>query len=144
MPLNTEIPELPSLNLTPMIDILLVLIMFFLFASRLSESEQAQRQEIDVELPTASPVATMSRRPDALMISVDKFGRIVFRDRELSLEQLQTELQAAKNNYAEQAVLISGDREGQYQSVVDVLDICRLCQINHLSLAYRPQGTPIP
>lgn len=144
MPLKTEISELPPLPLTPMIDVLLVLIMFLIFGSRLKEMDEAQRQQIDVQLPTASPVQAMTRLPDPLVISVDKTGRIVFRNRELSLEQLQAELREAKKVYADQAVLISGDREGQYQAVVDVLDACRQSQINHLSLAYLPSGPPIP
>ena len=144
MPLKTDIEELPHLNLTPMIDILLVLVMFFLVSSRFTESEEAQRQQIDVELPTASPIRAMTRLPDSLVIRVDRFGKVALKNEVLSLEQLQIKLKEAKKAYAEQSVLISADREGLYQSVVDVLDACRLCEISHLSLAYKPKPPAMP
>ena len=140
MPLRTDIEELPYLNLTSMIDVLLVLVMFFLVSSRFTESEEAQRQRIDVELPTASPIGAMSRLPDPLVIRVDRFGKVALKNEVLSLELLQTKLNEAKKAYAEQSVLISADRKGLYQSVVDVLDACRLCGISHLSLSYEPKA----
>lgn len=144
MPLKTDIEELPQLNLTSMIDILLVLIMFLVVSSKFKEAEEAQNQRIEIELPTASPVTTMSRLPDPLTIRVDRFGKVMLKNRELSIEQLKTELTEAKKAYAEQAVLISADREGLYQAVVDVLDACRLSEINRLSLAYKPRVLSTP
>ena len=50
MPLKTDTLDLPPLNLTPMIDVLLVLVIFFVVAARFTE--EAQHQQFDVELPT--------------------------------------------------------------------------------------------
>ena len=86
----------------------------------------------------------MTRLPDSLVIRVDRFGKVALKNQVLSLEQLQIKLKEAKKAYAEQSVLISADREGLYQSVVDVLDACRLCEISHLSLAYQPKPPAMP
>ena len=142
MPLKSETPDLPPLNLTPMIDVLLVLVIFFVVAARFTE--EAQSQQFDVELPTASPVQAMSRQPDPLVVSVGRSGRINFNNRDLTLEQLQAELRKAKEVYADQAVLIRGDGEGQYQAVVDVMNACHQIQIKRFSLAFQPMETATP
>ena len=48
-------------------------------------------------------------------------------------------LEAARKAYAEQAVLIRGDGEGVYQSIVDVMDLCHKAQIHRFSLAFQPR-----
>lgn len=139
MPLKTAPLDEPQLILTPMIDVLLVLIIFFIVAARFTEEEKDQK--FDVELPTASPVQAMSRQPDPLVVSVARNGRIVFNNRELSLQQFRTELTRAKAAYADQAVLIRGDGEGQYQAVVDVMNACHQVQIKKFALAFQPLAT---
>ena len=62
MPLRTESLDDAQLNLTPMIDIVFLLIIFFMVGTRFSEIEQ----QFDVELPTAEAVQPMTSPPDAL------------------------------------------------------------------------------
>lgn len=136
MPLKSDSLEDPQLNLTPMIDVVFLLIIFFMVGARFTE--EAHDQKFDVELPTASPVQTMSRLPDPLVISVTRTGKINLKDRELSPEDLLHELKAAKNAYADQAVLIRGDGEGTYQAVIDAMNACHQAQIKKFSLAFQP------
>lgn len=136
MPLKSDTLEEPQLNLTPMIDVVFLLIIFFMVGARFTE--EAHDQKFDVELPTASPVQTMSRLPDPLVISVTRTGKINLKDRELSPEGLLQELKAAKDAYADQAVLIRGDGEGTYQAVIDAMNACHQAQIKKFSLAFQP------
>ncbi|MFN9041619.1 MAG: ExbD/TolR family protein, partial [Planctomyces sp.] len=53
MPLKTENLEDPILNLTPMIDVVFLLIIFFMVGARFTE--EANDQKFDVQLPTAAP-----------------------------------------------------------------------------------------
>lgn len=138
MPLKSDTLEEPQLNLTPMIDVVFLLIIFFMVGARFTE--EAHEQQFDVELPTASPVQAMSRTPDPLIVSVARTGRIVLNNQELTLEQLVAELKLAKEKYADQAVLIRGDGEGQYQAVVDVMNACHQLQIRKFSLAFQPRA----
>ena len=66
MPLRTDSLEEPQLNLTPMIDIVFLLIIFFMVGTRFSENEQ----QYEIELPKASAVEPMTSRPDAIVINV--------------------------------------------------------------------------
>jgi biopolymer transport protein ExbD len=142
MPLKTDTLEEPLLNLTPMSDVVFLWIIYFMVGARFTE--EAHDQQFDVELPTASPVQVMSRQPDPLVISVARTGKIMLRKQELSPEQLIEELKAAKAGYAEQAVLIRGDGNGDYQSVVDVMNACHQAQIKKFSLAFQPTEVTSP
>ncbi len=135
MPLRTESLEEPSLNLTPMIDIVFLLIIFFMVGTRFSEIEQ----QYDVELPTAAAVEPMSRRPDPIVVNVTRAGDVSINDERLSPEALQARLVAAREAWAEQAVLIRGDGEGTYQAIVDVMNICHQSKITRFSLAFQPK-----
>ena len=133
MPLKTDTLEEPVLNLTPMIDVVFLLIIFFMVGARFTE--EAHDQQYDVELPTASAVQTMSRAPDPLVITVYRSGRIQFKNRDLNQTELVQELKAAKDAYADQAVLIRGDGQGTYQNIMDVLTVCHRAEITNFSLA---------
>lgn len=137
MPLRTESLEEPQLNLTPMIDIVFLLIIFFMVGTRFSEIEQ----QYDIELPTAAAVEPMTSRPDALVLNVARSGTVALNGEALSLSELQTRLEEARNSYPEQAVLIRGDGEGNYQSVVNVMDICHRAKIQKFSLAFQPKAS---
>jgi biopolymer transport protein ExbD len=134
MPLRTESLEEPQLNLTPMIDIVFLLIIFFMVGTRFSEIEQ----QYDIELPTASAVEPMTSLPDSIVLNVARTGEVRIDGEQLSLAEVQTRLEAARKAYSEQSVLIRGDGEGMYQSIVDVMDVCHKAQIHRFSLAFQP------
>jgi biopolymer transport protein ExbD len=141
MPLRTDSLEEPQLNLTPMIDIVFLLIIFFMVGTRFSEIEQ----QYDIELPTASAVEPMTSRPDAIVLNVARSGDVVIDGKTVPMDQLKERLEAARKAYAEQSVLIRGDGEGVYQSIVDVMDLCHKAQIHRFSLAFQPRvagGSP--
>lgn len=139
MPLKTDTLDEPQLNLTPMIDVVFLLIIFFMVGARFTE--EAHDQQFDVELPKASPVHSMSREPDPMVIAVRQNGAIFLNQQETSLPALLRELKAARATYANQAVLIRGDGKGNYQSIVDIMNVCHQAQIHRFSLAFQPVET---
>lgn len=134
MPLRTESLEEPQLNLTPMIDIVFLLIIFFMVGTRFSEIEQ----QYDIELPTAATVEPMTSRPDSIVLNVARSGDVMISGEIVTLEELSARLVSAREAYAEQAVLIRGDGEGVYQSIIDVMDLCHKAEIHRFSLAFQP------
>lgn len=140
MPLRTESLEDPQLNLTPMIDVVFLLIIFFMVGARFTE--EAQHQQFDVELPTASPLQPMSRQPDPLVVSVTQDGRIRLQNRELTPSELLSQLKSAKAAYESQAVLIRGDASVSYQGIMDVMNACHQAEIRRFSLAFQPLDLP--
>lgn len=134
MPLRTDSLDEPSLNLTPMIDIVFLLIIFFMVGTRFSEIEQ----QFDVQLPTARPMETLSRQPDPLILNVARSGAVALNGQALTWDELTSQLAAARQAWADQPVLIRGDGEGTYQAIIDVMNLCHELQIHRFSLAFQP------
>ncbi len=135
MPLKMLPAEEPSLNLTPMVDIVFLLIIFFMVGTQFSEMEAS----VDVKLPTASDVQPLTGRPDAKIVDIRPDGTIQYEKQDVSLEELRVRLDKAREAYAEQAVILRGDRDCQYQMIMDVISVCRRAKIGSISLAKRPE-----
>ena len=131
MPLKTSGIEEPSLNLTSMIDVVFLLIIFFLVGSRFSEDER----QFDVKLPSVADAQPLTSPPDEIVVNVFQDGRIVVNEQPRTLAELEQDLIGARSRYADQAVLIRGEGEGRYQGIIDVLVACHRAQIKHFSLA---------
>lgn len=131
MPLKTEQLEASELNLTPMIDVVFLLIIFFLVGSTFSEAER----QFDVQVPTVSSAQPLTAPPDQLVININREGLIALGKETMTIEQLTKALKAASDRYADQSVVIRGDGEGKYQLVADVLAACHKAQIRNFSVA---------
>ena len=131
MPLKTEHLEMSELNLTPMIDVVFLLIIFFLVGSTFSEAER----QFDVQVPSVSAAKPLTAPPDQLVINISRDGRIALGNKSVTLDQLTRELNQARERFADQAVVIRGDGEGKYQLVADVLSACHKAQIRNFSVA---------
>jgi len=140
MPLKVREHEEPTLNLTPMIDVVFLLIIFFMVGARFTELER----EFDINLPTVSDARPLTNPPDRIEINVFRDGRIKVSGVFLDLEQLKSQLEAAQQRYADQAVMIRADGRNVYQEVVDVLSVCEKANIKHFSLAARVEGEGSP
>ena len=136
MPLKTDTIEEPNLNLTPMIDIVFLLIIFFMVGTRFTEMER----QFDIQLPTVSDALPLTTLPDEITINVSDSGEVVVNGTSQNLEQLEAALVEAQSGYAAQAVVIRGEGKGPYQNVVDVLAVCRRAKISNVSLANRMQA----
>ena len=138
MPLKTDQTEEPALNLTPMVDVLFLLLVFFLVGTRFTEAER----EFEVDLPTAAvDAAPLTGEPDELVINVSADGAFFLGEEAVTPEELAAKLAEAKAGYAGQGVVIRGDGQGAYQYVVDALAAAKGAGITEISLANRPPGT---
>lgn len=136
MPLKVEPLEEPQINLTPMIDVVLNLLIFFMLGTRFADMER----QLDVQLPTVSAAQPLTSPPDEIVVNVFADGRIVVRQELLTLAGLEERLREARTRYADQAVLIRGDGHGIYQNVMDVLGVCQRVGIGNFSLATQVKG----
>ncbi len=128
------------MNMTPMIDVVLLLVIFFMVGTQFSEEES----QFDIQLPTVAKAEPLTGGPDAITVNVLRDGRLTLGSRTVTHEDLERELRAAQARYARQAVVVRGDGPGPYQHVMSVLDICRRAQIVNIQLANRvdEQGAP--
>jgi len=135
MPLKVEPLEEPYLNMTPMVDVILNLLIFFMIGSRFVEDER----QVDIQLPTVSHAQSLTAPPREIVINVYADGRMIVDQKPVSVESLENMLSDAHSKFADQAVLIRGDGKGSYQSIMDVLSICQKAKIHKYSLATQPK-----
>ena len=111
----------PAIDLTPVIDMVFMLLIFFLVATTY---HQAQR-EMQIALPFANSSAPISAMLREIVINVDEAGRIIMTGREVTPDELGSIIADAMALNAEQKVTVRGDRNTNYANVVRVLDICK-------------------
>lgn len=133
MPLKTDTIEEPILNLTPMIDIVFLLIIFFMVGTQFTELER----ELDVQVPTVAEARPLTAPPDKIVINISRDGTVLIGGEARDLDTLKDELTTARQRYSEQAVLIRGDAGVEYQHVADVLSTCYSARIASVAMATR-------
>lgn len=131
MPLKMQPLEEPQMNLTPMIDVVFNLLIFFMVGTRFADLER----QFDVQLPQVSAAQPLTSLPDEIVVNVFADGRVIVSREELSRDALLERLIEARGRYADQAVLIRGDGQADFQQVADVLAICHQAEIRNFSLA---------
>ncbi|HZT56421.1 MAG TPA: biopolymer transporter ExbD [Burkholderiaceae bacterium] len=123
-----------AMNLTPMLDIVFNLLLFFLAATTFAREEVA----MDLRLPQARSGAE-SKGGHQLIVNVFADGRLQVDGRVVTLEALRQKLQAAAARDKDQAVLVRGDKQAQFGIGLQVLDACRLAKIGKVDFAALPE-----
>jgi biopolymer transport protein ExbD len=131
MPLKMHDLEEPQLNLTPMIDVVFNLIIFFMVGTRFADMER----QFDVQLPEVAHAQPLTAPPDEIIINLFANGRVVIAGRDLSFAELRDELAAARSRYEEQAVLVRADGHGTVQLLAEVFAVCQEVGIRNYALA---------
>ncbi len=124
------------MNLTPMVDVTFLLLVFFLAATTFANDEV----ELDLRLPEAR-TGQAGELGHQLTVNVMADGRILVEGREVTLEALRQKLVAAQQRDQKQSVLVRGDREAQFGLGMQVLDACRFARITKVDFAALPVQT---
>ena len=127
-------PEVYGFQIAPMVDILLVLLVFFIVTWNFSLSEK----ELDVKIPTASHSKENDAYVGQVVVNVKTDGSIVFNRQPISPDELIAKLHELAKLYPDQAVILRGDHNTKYESIVNVLDICRQANIWNVAFATAP------
>src|SRR5687767_1909959 len=110
--------ELPYINMTPMVDVVLCLLVFFMAATRLYDWDDSQ---FTVKVPEVSDAAPLTAAPEDLTLTIAGPGKIELDGTVHTLASLAEPLRQAKDRFADQGVLVRGDAKLSYQDVADVL-----------------------
>src|SRR6188472_4287995 len=113
-------PHHPGIQLAPLVDVLLLLLIFFLLTWNAARNEN----ELDVKVPKAAAAKEKSAPIGDVVVNVKADGNVVVNRRTLSAPELTDLLRSLVQLDAEQAVVIRGDEGGAYKNVVGVLNIC--------------------
>ena len=127
---DDENQEEPILNLTPMIDVVFLLLIFFMVATTFLDPER----EIDIDLPTAESGAVTEEVPEELVINLFRDGRINLGGREVDADALEEALYHAARRDPATPVTIRGDRQVHHETVVGVMDACGKAGLSNLAV----------
>ena len=133
MRLGRRRDEPPDITLTPLIDVVFLLLIFFMVSTTFSRHAQ-----IEIELPEASTETEEQEEPDLIEIAIDVKGRYYVDGRQLINTQLLTLKQAmrkAAGTRESPPIVISADANTPHQSVVTAMDAARQLGFTHLSFA---------
>lgn len=121
------------MNLTPMVDVVFLLLVFFLAATTFANEEV----ELDLRLPEAR-TGEVRAPGQPMVVNLAADGRILVQGREVTLEALRQKLAAAQQRDPKQAVVVRGDREAQFGLGLQILDACRAARLTKVEFAALP------
>ncbi len=133
MDLKPRKPEEPELNLVSLIDVVLLLVIFFMVSSTF-----VQEGRIHIVLPEASKVLVASTSPDAVVITVTHSGEYLVNERTLinnSPETLRSAIIRIVGERRSGAVTIRADAATTHQSVVTAMDVLGRLGFSEINIA---------
>lgn len=128
---SRTIPQHPGIQLAPLVDVLLLLLIFFLITWNAARNEN----ELDVKIPKATSAKEKSAPIGDVIVNVKSDGNVVVNRRTLSEADLTTMLQGLVKLNPDQAVVIRGDESGAYKYIVSVLNICSQAGVSNVAFA---------
>lgn len=117
-----------DINVTPMVDLYLVLLLIFIIMTT------AGVQGVKVDLPKASKSPALDG-PKSSAITVNSEGKFFLDTVPVTLPELEQKLNAKKAKTPDFPVVIRGDRATQYQGVMDVLNVVGRVGLTKVGLA---------
>ena len=109
----------PRIDLTSMVDVVFLLLIFFMISTTFVESPG-----IDVSLPQSSTGA-VEKTPKEVRVSVTSDGTIYYQDKALSLMELAASLAELRGSAHEITFLLMADKDARHGTVVEVMDLAR-------------------
>ncbi|WP_448192340.1 protein TolR [Azospirillum sp. sgz301742] len=126
-----------EINVTPFIDVMLVLLVIFMVAAPL------MMVGVPVQLPkTAAQKVSQPRQP--VVVSVDKDGRIFLRSEEVAAADVATRLTALAKEDPDAVVYVRGDRALSYGRVMEVMGQVSQAGFARVSLIAEGAAAPVP
>lgn len=122
--------------LTPMMDVVFLLLCFFVTSQIYAQWET----EIDVKLPTAETGTMPERLPGEVIVNVLADGTAVVNGQTMGDTELRGLMNRLVQIYPGQPVLLRADKGTAYEHVIRVLDMCRQADIWNISFATLAPG----
>ena len=124
-------PNVIGFQIAPMVDILLVLLCFFIITWSFARKEM----ELDVKVPAAQSAKESNPVINQTVLNVKEDGSVVWNRKLTSLEELSTRLKQLANLYPDYGIILRGDERADYKNIVNVLDVCREANIWNVAFA---------
>lgn len=111
----------PDIELTPIIDMVFLLLIFFLVTTTFHQVER----EMQIALPETESAGPISVALRELIVNVTESGSVVVAGRDHTIDELRDVVRRAVDANPGQKVTIRGDRGASYGSIARVLDVCK-------------------
>ena len=121
-----------EMNLVPLIDVLLVIIIFLIVSATFSRTS-----ELQINLPTAE-ANSPQEKPLTITVEVDASGRYMVNGAEVagaSVDAISNALVKAVGEGKEPTIIINADAKATHQSVVNIMEASRLANYTHITFA---------
>jgi biopolymer transport protein ExbD len=128
-----------EVNLVPLIDVLLVIIIFLVVSATFSRVS-----ELQINLPTAEANA-QQEKPLVVTVDVDASGRYLVNGADVAehtVEAISMALRKAAGNGKEPTIVINADAKTTHQSVIDVMEAARQAGYTHITFATQIKSIP--
>src|SRR4051812_31840446 len=124
-------PSVLGFQIAPMVDILLVLLCFFIVTWSFARKEM----ELDVKVPSAQSAKDSNPVVNQTVLNVKADGTVVWNRKQVPLDELRTRLKELAGLFPDYAIILRGDFRTSYQDIVKVLDVCRDANIWNVAFA---------
>jgi len=127
-----------EVDMSPMIDAVFLLLIFFLVSTMVKQ----RPEEIDVELPVSDSARKVKPEDDLVVIGVDKESRLHLEGRPSSLTELLDELGRIGAENPQQAIRLDTDRETPFERVAEVLSLLQFLDLQNVGIrTYDEEGS---
>ena len=134
---------LPAFQMTAMMDVIFLLLCFFITTSVFSQWEY----EINITLPSAQSGKVPDRLPGEIIINITRDGRVSVNQQDLTLDALRARLDRLARYFPGQPVVLRADKETKYEDLIKEVDTCHKADIWNFSMATseeKPAATETP
>lgn len=131
-PENRGSATISQINVTPLVDVMLVLLVIFMVTAPIIQ------QGVQVNLPQARSSAIPGTE-EHLIVTVAKNGKVYLNDNAMSLPELGAKLRAIKKIDSNKQVYLRADQEVRYGTVMQTIAEIKQAGIERLGMVTRPQ-----
>jgi len=128
--------EEPRVDLTPMVDVVFLLLIFFMISTTFVETPG-----IDVKLPESSS-KVVEKGPEEIKVYLSREGVVSLLDERLTPAQLRERLRGYGSRAAGMTFVLLADREARHGQVVELMDAAREAGFGKLAIATEQRQSP--
>lgn len=120
-----------TINLTPMIDVVFLLVIFFMVGSKFSDAES----RIKINVPSVGEMRSITRVPDERVVAISIDGSLSLDGTPVTMSQLTESLRQQHANYPALKVAVRGEADGSLQQTVEVLHAVRSSGVDQIGIS---------
>ncbi len=126
--------DIPRVDLTPMVDVVFLLLIFFMISTTFVETPG-----ITIELPEGG-AQVVQKEPEEIRVYLNRQGEIHLHEQKVTLAELRLRLQEHAGQAQKTTFVLMADREARHGTVVELMDLARATGFGKLAIATREAG----